>query len=89
MDIMENNNIEALINLHKLDTKLFEIDNKRGDLPKKIEKTNQQIVLLNDNILDNESRKNIIEKRKNECIKNNTFRNTVCFTEVSDCNISI
>ena len=73
---MEKNNIEILINLHKLDKKLYEIDNKRRNFPEKIEEANNKIDLLNENNSENELRKSKIEKRKNEINNNVTDFNT-------------
>ena len=53
MDIMEKNNIETLISIHKLDKQLLHINEKRGSLPNKIEKINITINSLIDNISEN------------------------------------
>ena len=70
MDIMEKTNIETLINLHKIDKKLFEIDSKRRNFPKIINDLNNNIESLKNSNLEIEIRKNEIDKRKAE-IDNN------------------
>ena len=78
MDIMEKTNIETLINLHKIDKKLFEIDSKRGNFPKIINDLNNNIESLKKSNLEIETRKNEIDKRKAE-IDNNVsdFNNKI------------
>ena len=78
MDIMEKTNIETLINLHKIDKKLFEIDSKRGNFPKIINDLNNNIESLKNSNLEIETRKNEIDKRKVE-IDNNVsdFNNKI------------
>ena len=44
---MEKDHIRGIINLHKVEKKLFDINNIRGDLPKTIEDTNNQIDIFN------------------------------------------
>lgn len=64
MDIMEKNNIETLISLHKIDKKLFEIDGKRENFPKIINDLNNNIESLKNSNLETEVRKDEIDKRK-------------------------
>ena len=78
MDIMEKTNIETLINLHKIDKKLFEIVSKRGNFPKIINDLNNNIESLKNSNLEIETRKIEIDKRKVE-IDNNVsdFNNKI------------
>ena len=78
MDIMEKTNIETLINLHKIDKKLFEIDSKRRNFPKIINDLNNNIESLKNSNLEIGTRKNEIDKRKAE-IDNNVsdFNNKI------------
>jgi len=61
---MENKNIADIINLHKIEKKLFDINNERGDLPDRISKIKDKINLLTDNNNQRNERLSEINKEK-------------------------
>ena len=61
---MTNNNIPKVINLHKIDKRLLDISNERGDLPSRIEDINKKINSFSNHDIDYASRLEEIEKRK-------------------------
>ncbi|MBI45481.1 MAG: hypothetical protein CMG66_04865 [Candidatus Marinimicrobia bacterium] len=61
---MGNTNIVNVINLHKVEKKLIDINNKRGELPAKIASINEQIESLSKQKEESETRLAEIEKRK-------------------------
>jgi predicted nucleic acid-binding Zn-ribbon protein len=61
---MTNNNIRKVIDLHKIDKRLLDINSKRGDLPLMIESINKKIVSFSKQDKDFSIRLEEIEKRK-------------------------
>ena len=61
---MTNNNIAKVIDLHKIDKRLSDINNKRGDLPLRIDETNKKITSFSSQNKDHQTRLLEIEKRK-------------------------
>jgi len=61
---MTNNNISKVINLHKIDKRLSDINSKRGDLPLRIDEINKKITSFSSQNKDHETRLLEIEKRK-------------------------
>tara|TARA_Y100001960_G_scaffold120648_1_gene128990 strand:- start:58 stop:777 length:720 start_codon:yes stop_codon:yes gene_type:complete len=59
-----DNNIKEVINLHKIDKRLYDINVRRGDLPAQISQLNKKIETLSDTIKEFNSRVQIIDKRK-------------------------
>ena len=62
---MNNNSHEKLIKLHKIEKRLFEINNSRGNLPNKIDAINEKINNLIDENKNHETRLLEIDNRKN------------------------
>ncbi len=61
---MINNNIPKVINLHKIDKRLSDINSERGDLPLRIHEINQKIDSFSKRNKEHEIRLDDIEKRK-------------------------
>ena len=61
---MNNNNYEKLIKLHRVEKRLLEINNSRGNLPNKISILNEKIDNLVNENKNHESRLSEIESRK-------------------------
>ena len=61
---MANTNIINVINLHKVEKKLIDINNKRGELPERIASINEKIESLSKQKEESEARLVEIEKRK-------------------------
>ena len=61
---MKNENIVSIINLHAVEKQLFEINNKRGNLPKKIDELNNEINICKNSDDENLNRISEIDKRK-------------------------
>ena len=61
---MTNNNIAKVIDLHKIDKRLQDINNERGDLPSRIEGINKKITSFSKQDKDFSVRLEEIEKRK-------------------------
>ena len=61
---MINNNIAKVIDLHKIDKRLSDINSERGDLPSRINDINQKIDSFSNQNKDHQTRLEDIEKRK-------------------------
>ena len=71
---MENKNIINIINLHTIEKRLFDINNKRGNLPKKISELNKEIE--NYKMISNENNKRIEEIDKRRILLNGSLGDT-------------
>jgi len=61
---MTKTNIANVINLHKVEKKLIDINGERGELPERIDSINQKIDLLGTQKEESETRLSEIDKRK-------------------------
>jgi len=58
---------QKIINLHKIDVRLQEIHEEKGDLPELIKEQKDEIKELNSKILDSDSQVTELEKEKSSC----------------------
>ena len=58
---------QKIINLHKIDVRLQEIHEEKGDLPEIIKEQKDEIEGLNSKILESDSKINELEKEKSSC----------------------
>ena len=61
---MGNTNIANVINLHKVEKRLIDINGERGELPERIDSINEKIDLLGKQKEESETRLSEIDKRK-------------------------